>query len=156
MSLINFKTGNILDVEKGIICHSVNHRGVAGGGLAKQIKDAYPEFMDDYLYNCKNYSFEDIRNSGRVSFYQVTPLKWIASIFGQDDFRGSGRRTDYYSLYAGFCTVSAVALADNTPVAIPYKIGCGLGGGDWDTVLAMIVKLFSDCSLDVMIYELPQ
>ena len=28
--------------------------------------------------------------------------------------------------------------------AIPYKIGCGLGGGSWKTVKAMITEIFSD------------
>ena len=44
MTVIHSK-GNILDIKNGIICHQVNHRGVANAGLARQIRIKYPKFM---------------------------------------------------------------------------------------------------------------
>ena len=40
-TLIN---GNLLDVQQGIIVHQVNCRKVAGAGLAKQIREKWPEW----------------------------------------------------------------------------------------------------------------
>ena len=40
--------GDILDVTKGVICHQVNTRGIAGAGLALQIRKKYPEWYKWY------------------------------------------------------------------------------------------------------------
>ena len=43
----------------------------------------------------------------------------------------------------------------NTPnkkVGFPYKIGCGLAGGDWDTIIRIIEEELGD--LEVEIYKL--
>ena len=45
--LIN-KVGNILNAEESIICHQVNVDGVMGGGLAKQVANAYPNVEKEY------------------------------------------------------------------------------------------------------------
>jgi hypothetical protein len=37
-------------------------------------------------------------------------------------------------------------------VALPYKIGCDRGGGDWNVVLGMINDIFTD--VDIKLYKL--
>ena len=49
---IKFVNGNILTFperdEDTIICHQVNCKGVMGAGLAKQIRDKWPDVYDRY------------------------------------------------------------------------------------------------------------
>jgi hypothetical protein len=144
---VMYSDGNILDVKNGIICHQVNHRGVANAGLAKQIRAKYPEFMEDYLRICKKYSFEYIREYGTVSWYKVNSALCIASIFGQDGFGRDKVYTDYYSLKFGLQTVMRMSAFEKINVFIPHGIGCGLAGGNWDIVNGIINDVFkySDC-----------
>ena len=38
-------------------------------------------------------------------------------------------------------------------IAIPYKIGCARGGGDWNIVYKMIEEAFADSDCEVLICE---
>ena len=40
-------------------------------------------------------------------------------------------------------------------VAFPYKIGCGLGGGDWTVYEALIADFARKIPGDVVLYQLP-
>lgn len=46
--MIEYIKGNILNVTEGIIVQQVNCMGVMGAGLAKQIKDKWPNIYNDY------------------------------------------------------------------------------------------------------------
>ena len=62
--------------------------------------------------------------------------------------------TDYLSLANGLSTVKLFAQEKNMSVAIPYGIGCGLGGGSWSVVKDIIKMCFSDSGVNVTIYRL--
>ena len=47
--MIKIIEGNILNAEEDIICHQVNCRGKMGSGLAKQIRDKYPDVYKEYV-----------------------------------------------------------------------------------------------------------
>lgn len=151
--MIKQYTGNILKSNVNIVCQQVNHQGVMGAGLAKEIKDRYPEVMSPYLQLCKM-DFDKIRRNGIVSWCTVGDNRYIASIFGQDKYGTDRRHTDYYALSAGFETVRQYAEPRRLIVGIPYKIGCGLGGGDWKVVKDIIHDIFKYSPyLDVRIYK---
>lgn len=155
--MITYKIGNILDAPENIIVQSVNHKGVMGGGLALQIKNRYPGIMDpfgSYLHMCKR-NFNDIRINGYVSRYDVSDSKFIVSIFGQDGLGRYKQYTDYVSLKNGLESIGRIATLTGGSIAIPHGIGCGLGGGDWNVVKAIIERCFSHYpQLNVSIYKL--
>ncbi|SRR5258706_13403723 len=149
---VAYSEGNILEITGGIICHQVNHKGVANAGLAREIKLLYPNFMNDYFKCCKEYSFEYIREFGVVSFYDVNEFFTIASIFGQDDYGRDKVYTDYYSLKFGLQTVMRRSAFEKLNVYIPHGIGCGLAGGNWKLVKGIIEDVFkyNDCHVFVL------
>lgn len=52
--MIQTKYGDLLS-SKGIIVHGVNSQGVMGSGVAKQIKDKWPEAYGSYMaHNVKH------------------------------------------------------------------------------------------------------
>lgn len=142
-----YTEGNLLDIKTGIICHQVNHKGVANAGLAKQIRQMYPAFMKNYLRLCKQYSFESLRWGGTVAWYDVNETFAIASIFGQDGYGTDKVYTDYYALKFGLQTIMRRSAFEKMNVYIPYGIGCGLAGGDWNLVMGIIEDVFkyNDC-----------
>ena len=79
--------------------------------------------------------------------------KIIANVFGQDSFGASRRRTFESALIWGLIKVKEFAEDNNMSVAMPYNIGCALGGGDWDTVYEGVQAVFSDFDRDVVLYQ---
>ncbi len=155
---INFVEGNILESKANIIVQSVNHKKVMGSGLAKQIRQKYPSILDDYILMCEKYKFNEIAIDGLVHWFPVESEYnyYIASVFGQENYGTDRRHTNYFSLMNGLNSVFIYAQNYNLSVAIPYGIGCGLGGGDWSIVLSLIkdaVKCYP--TLKVYIYKLP-
>lgn len=158
---INFVEGNVLDSNANIIVQSVNHRGVMGSGLAKQIRQKYPEIFDGYFSICKTHDFKSTMRNGIVHWFygeneKDGKVQYIASVFGQENYGTDRRYTNYFSLLNGLKTVFDFAESRNLSVAIPYGIGCGLGGGSWDLVLTLIKDVLKYYpSLNVYIYKLP-
>ena len=71
-------------------------------------------------------------------------------MFGQLNYGYDGKLyTNYESLERAFKYISRYLR--NKSIAIPYKIGCCRGGGDWNIVYKMIEEIFKDC--DVTLYE---
>lgn len=133
--------GNIFDCTENIIVHQTNCQGVMGSGIAKQVKERYPEVFNAYYHYCKTQELKDI--FGTALICQVSDYKYIANVFGQNTF-GQGLQTDYDMLKNALKEVHDFAKENNLSVAIPYKIGCGLGGGDWNTVYDIITEIFFD------------
>jgi hypothetical protein len=134
--------GNILDMTEGIVCHQTNCRKVEGAGLALAIRNQYPEWYKHFL------TVDGIL--GHVDLFAVTPTLWIASLYAQD---GYGRGCRVYTSYPAFdfCLsslkkeISAKGMPNK--VHFPHGIGCGLAGGDWDTIFVKIALYFPDASI---------
>ena len=135
---LNVVTKDILTVERGVIVQQVNCQGVMGAGLAKKIADKWPEVKESYVSFCKARDPSDLL--GKVVFCKVDAGLMVASVFGQI-FYGSANRmiyTRYVGLGEGFRLLAASKQRSGLPVYIPYGIGCGLAGGDWHVVSALI------------------
>lgn len=137
---INHFTGSVLDSDAPIIAHQVNCIGVMGAGVAKCIRKKYPDIMTTYSRWCKTYGSNLL---GMVLDYPTDNNQIIANCFAQDK-TGSDRQTNYEAFYN--CLVNLKKAVDyygfEHRIAFPYKIGCGLGGGDWSIILAMIKSVF--------------
>ena len=157
--------GNILDSDADAILHQVNCQGVMGAGLAKQIRDRYPNVYEKYKNACMNDKKDCQRIASTHSMLlgkiQVVHKKdylvgdpnmdqqVIVNVFAQEFYGRDRRYTDYDALQSCLHKVNE-RFAGKT-VAIPYLMGCGLAGGSWDVVLSIIAAELSDC--DVIIYE---
>lgn len=147
---IQYKIGDLLDAEEDIICHQVNCLGYMGAGLALQLRNKYPAMFEEYKKFIEIPSYGGLFPSptknqnvamlmGRVHFYLAPDKKIIASLFAQKGI-GNGVQTDYDSLYESLCRVSEYAITTKKTIAIPYKLGCGLAGGDWEVVEKIIQR----------------
>lgn len=143
--------GNILDTDCDIVVHQVNGLGVMGAGLAKQIAERYPHVERAYkrFVHAMNRTPEDLL--GECFFAGASDTLRIANVFGQARIGRDKRQTDYDALKTALHVVARVAIRNNQSVAIPYKLGCGLAGGDWDVVEPMIDEVFA--GVDVSIYH---
>lgn len=148
--MIKIVDGDILEATEDIIGHQVNCQGVMGAGLAKQIKDKYPIVYNGYLNYCKNRNPHELL--GEVQLIQVTNEKYISNMFAQLNYgRKNINYTDYESLIKCLKYLKQLARKYDKSIALPYGIGCGLAGGDWDIVYEIIEKVFDD---NVTLYKL--
>lgn len=129
-------SGDILNIDKGIIVHQVNCQRVMGAGLALQIRNKWPIHYKDYL--------QQRPQLGNVFGTWVNEQLVICGVYGQEKCGNTGVYTNYEALEHGLKKVARAAKAHNLPVYIPYKIGCGLAGGNWETVCQIIQKTVPD------------
>lgn len=135
------KLGNILDCDEKILVHQTNCQGVMGSGLAKQIKEKYPEVFNAYYHYCKTRQLLDVLGTALIC--EADDGKYIANLFGQDKY-GKGLQTDYDMFKKALQEIHDFAKENKLSVALPYKIGCGLAGGDWNKVFDIINEIFYD------------
>ena len=161
--MIKEVNGNLLTYPGlQVIGHQTNCLGVMGAGIAKQIKARNPELFKAYVRYCKRYP--DAHNI--LGTVQMVPTddgsQMVANIFGEYSFcesiapydeGGKPRHTDYDALKEALHRLRTwMVLNDKTTVGLPYKLGCGLAGGDWDGVVyPMIKKEFEDDD-DITLY----
>ncbi|HFK1435062.1 TPA: macro domain-containing protein [Bacillus cereus] len=148
--MIKVVEGDILQASEDVVGHQVNCQGVMGAGLAKQIRDKYPDVYNIYAKNC--YKTHPMNLMGDILVIQIEG-KYVANIFSQLNYgRKKGvRYTDYVALHTGLMHLREYAESRGLTVALPYNIGCGLAGGDWDKVYTIIDRAFKD--YDVTLYK---
>lgn len=154
MSVV-IKEGNVFDSDADIICHQVNCQGVMGSGVAKEVRERYPNVYAMYRDYCeKNKDYP-----GRMlGIAQMVPVdkegsQWIVNCFGQNSYGYDGKQyTSVDALTEAFKGVAKFARIIRGKVAMPYKIGCCRGGADWDTVKKIIDVTFQ--GVDVELWKL--
>lgn len=151
------REGDVLTSSADIIAHQVNCKGVMGAGLAKQIKSKHPKVFAEYRLLCNEYkeSNDSKLLLGVVQFVESNS-KTFANCFAQWGYNAKIKQTkeDYFKQC--MVTLEEYAREENLEsVAIPYKIGCGLAGGDWDNeIYPIIMSIFKDSPITLEIWEL--
>lgn len=159
---------DILTVDKGVIVHSVNCIG-AVGGLAGAIGSKWPVNAGEYRSHVRSQK-SPIMLLGSVFEVNVAHNLFVANLFGQYNIGTSKQQTEYSALIRGFDKIAYTYFVGNDteisddgvfdinehPIAlkdiyIPYKIGCGLGGADWNLVEEIIEKSFMNSNKNVYI-----
>lgn len=148
--MIEVINANILTAKEDIIVQQVNCMGVMGAGLALAIKKKYPIVYDRYMSLCSIMEPEELL--GRVQSIEIDN-KTIINMFSQLKYGRGSKHTDYEAMKKCFYKIYLYAKLKGLTVAIPYNIGCGLGGGSWPIVLNIIEKSFKDKSI-VKIYKI--
>lgn len=151
---ITIKNGTILHASENIIAHQVNGLGVMGGGVARQIRQAYPGVYRRYKTFVDNHLSPETllgRNLMIVTdgkpVYQYDPsgdAKIISNLFGQARIGTSEKQTDEKALRQALEHLFEFAKMDRLSVAMPEGIGCGRGGGNWNEVRTIIEDVFGD------------
>lgn len=140
--MIKIIKGNLFRTTAPIIAHQVNCQGVMGSGVARQVRELYPQVYDLYRKKCKDVTFRD-KLLGYCQLIPVSEKRSIANLFAQENYGYDGRcYTSLAALHTALSSLAEYAAANKLTVAMPYKIGCVRGGADWDEVYQMIDEVF--------------
>lgn len=149
--------GNIFDSKADVICHQVNVYGVMGAGIAAEVKQRYPQVDKEYRYKC-SYAKDISDLLGGVQFVETYygSRQYISNCFSQCEVPDSnGVLTSYSAIAECFvCVKNWLIINKKKTVAIPYKIGCGIAGGDWNKVSEIIENVFGNDDLTCEIWKL--
>lgn len=149
--MITIVKGDIMQSKAPYICHQVNCMGAMGAGVAKQIKALYPDVYEEYKRVCNEHRDNPAKLLGQNLGVRVNDDLAIINLFGQLEYSRFHSCTDLTALRAA-CSPVAANIPAHVEIAMPYRIGCGLGGGDWGAVLDMLTEVFQDNNL--VLYKL--
>ena len=167
--MIYYINANLLDSDCNYICHQVNCQGKMASGVAGQIRKRWPEVYTNYMTQyaqaktwadcCENNGEKATTGDyllGDVQFVYLEdaniPRQCVVNLFAQDTFGYNGNRYTSYDAFWNCLNVLKNKIPKGATIAFPYKIGCGLGGANWEIIEKMIDIVFKD--YEVFIYKL--
>lgn len=143
--MIKIVEGDLFSAPTGIICHQVNCKGSMGRGIAKTFKELYPFAFNQYQNLCRDFIADELL--GTILMRAEIDGKWTCCMFAQDDWRGHGCNTDY-AAFRECCDAIKREIKglhlNNITINIPYGIGAGLGGGEWEIIYSILEEELND------------
>lgn len=140
--------GSIFDSGAQALVNPVNCVGYSGAGLAKQFRDHFFFFYEQY----RTAAFAGEIKRGKIYVYTLESRnrRWILAFPTKDHWKD---RSQYRDIETGLeDLVRVIRDLGIHSIAIP-ALGCGLGGLRWEIVKPMIEKTMEPLSnVNVLIY----
>ncbi len=137
--------------ESAGMFHQANCFHTMGAGIARQIKEKFPEA---YKADCRDSINGDRGKLGTFTYAEADffPGKFIYNLYSQFTF-GHGKQTLYDPMVEGLEKLRIHAISKGlTKLGMPYNMGCTLGGGNWSIVKAIVNSVFlEDPEIDLYI-----
>lgn len=126
--------GDLTARNEGILMHQVNCQGAIGAGVSGPIIKKWPEVEQKYGKVCTKYKPDIL--FGKIQTVWINNGLAIVNSFTQLNYGNSektGKKYTNESLLVRNINIVCEKYPDKM-VYVPYLIGCGLAGGDWDIV----------------------
>ena len=138
--LINIISKNILEANENFIIQQCSCSGRRAMGLSQQISDKFGVNPYNRKINDKPGTYKLNKNIVCL-FAQLNPGK------PNNDDTKNMRLIWFKESFEQFIK------ENKGSIAIPYKIGCGYGGGDWNDYFKIIEELSNKYKLKINIYK---
>ena len=154
--MVKHVKGNLLDSNCDYICHQVNCRGRMGSGIAKQIRERFPE-----VYKVYRDRYEDVvkrgispdKMLGSTDIVQINDdTRHVVNMYSQRSYGYDGKRYTSYTAFKYILERLKEEIPAECSIGFPKNIGCGLGGGNWEVISTLIEGILGE-TYDVYIYE---
>ena len=146
-------TGDLLEYAKikqfDVIVHGANCFCTMGSGIAKQIKEQFPEA---YEADCKT-TKGDILKLGSYTYRKARHYDFIiVNGYTQYNYGTDSPKADYEAITLVMRKINFNF--KGRTIGMP-KIGAGLAGGDWDRIKKIIETELTDCKVVIVNYHKP-
>lgn len=143
--------GNMFDQPTSSVLHGCNCFNTFGSGVAKTIKEIYPEA---YKADCSTIS-GDRTKLGKFTWAKCRDGKYIFNAYQQYDFGTNSRKTNYEAVYTAQESIRNFIKLDPslniTSIAMPHLIGCDRGCAKWSIVYPMLVDIWEGSGINIFI-----
>lgn len=139
-------SGNMFKTDLGVVGQGVNTQGLMGAGVAVEFRRRFPLMYEDYRDVCD----QGLLVAGGLHHF----FEDNTSIYNIASQRLTGRDATLQRLRAG--TVLALEKMDDRKeegIALP-RIGCGIGGLEWDDVRTILGDLADEYDTTVEVWTL--
>ena len=162
--MVTFHNGNILDSGADIICHQVNCQGKMNSGVAKAIREKWPEVYIKYMES-NEIIWDKAHEHGRmiwnhmlgqiqVVFIADKKTMAVVNMFAQENYGYDGRRYTSYDAFWSCLGEIKRTINPGLRIAFPARIGCVRGGANWDVILTMIKEVLgADYNVEIWNYD---
>lgn len=139
--------GNLFDTTASVICHQVNCKGKMGSGVAKEIRERYPLAYERYRLLCNREKLNSSNLLGNIQWIYCNDsstesgIRTVVNMFAQDRYGYDGKQYTNYAAFEYCLEKLGQFVNSESTIAMPYKIGCGLAGGDWNIVYGLIERI---------------
>ncbi len=152
--MISIYTGSVFEAPVQAVMHQANCFHTMGSGIAKTIRELYPEAYEADLQTAKG----DKEKLGSFSAALIRRERefYIVNLYSQFGFSSEDYRdTDYNAMADGLEAVHSFCMEkDIKTIGVPYKMGSDRGGGDWTIVEAILKSVFSASDIELVIAKL--
>ena len=140
------------DPASRFLIHVCNDKGVMGSGIAKQVKETWPDAYQGYRDNC---------NLGQCSWGLDNNCVNLVAQEGYRGYKGNYESKRY--LNYGALSECLAELAYNAyfftdggqkEVVVPFKMGADRAGGDWEIVLEIVIYFLGN-DFNITVCQLP-
>lgn len=132
-----------------MICHITNNRGGWGAGFVLALSKRWLTPELEYRRS------EASKKLGNVQIVEVEPDLFVANMCAQDGYKSYNNPMPFKPIYLEKCLERLAMYAqENSGMSFHMpRIGCGLGGGNWDRdVVPLLQKCLVDKGYDVHVY----
>ncbi len=151
--MIQDRVGDIFE-QKDLthILHQANLYRTFGSGIAKEIKTRFP-----YAYHVDQLTHHGARSKlgwftiGEPPMGKSGPT--IINLYSQDGISATQRTTHYAAMGKALFDLEEMMNEEDIVIGIPHGLGCGLAGGDWHVVKAIIWSAFAKSPIKVVVCE---
>ena len=149
--MLYYKHGDLLTSDCDVILHQTNCFSITGSGIAKSIKMQFPEA---YIADFKSTMTPEEKLGNFTVGYSSG--KYIYNIYGQYNINLNSDEKDYSALYSGLDKAFAHIKENlgDVKIGAPYRMACGLAGGDWKIVKRIFRVLCELHDISLHIYKL--
>ena len=154
--MVHYVKGNLLDSNCDYICHQVNCRGRMASGIARQIRERFPEVYKKYRDRYEDALRISLNPDKMLGSYDDVLLRddsrHVINMYSQRSYGYNGKKYTSYKAFRFILECLKNDIPTECTIGFPKNIGCGLGGGNWKVISGMIEGILGD-SHEVYIYE---
>lgn len=145
--------GNLLEAKEEFIGHQCNCCTTESKFLAKQIFDNFP-YANTYKFRTKDPKTRS--RPGTVDIFGVKGQRKIINMYAQYYPGGAKYGNDTYLKRLEWFEecLNAIGKTGVKKLALPYNIGCGSAGGDWNKYFGLIESFTNKFGVNVTLYKL--
>ena len=143
-------TGNILDCQEEVIFHQCNCVSTEVKGLAESLFEKYP-YSNTYKNRTQNKSVPgtvDVCPGDKIIINAYAQYYPGRAKYANDN---QTKRIEFFNN----CLNQLLSIESITgkDIAMPYNIGCGMAGGDWQTYYDIICQFSLKNNINIVLYR---